>query len=846
MSQNGATIVVTIDNRLLNVAPGSTILQAAQQNDIYIPTLCAHTDLSAHGGCRMCIVEVEGMRNLPTACTTPLEDGMIIRTQTAQLQAMRLEILQLFMSEHTSSCLICDEKDECKRYSTTIRKASVTTGCRYCPKDGQCEFQTVAERLGVTEIIYPIYYRNQRVETEDPFFDRDYNLCILCGRCVRMCQEIRVANVLAFKNRGRDTTVGPAWGRTHLMAGCEFCGACVAVCPTGTLREKTRAWEGKPDREEMTTCPFCGVGCQVRLLVKGERVIGSLPASDPLVNEGQLCVKGRFCGTELVSDPLRLKHPYRVIGDTNAEISWQEAIELAADKLSSCPPEDFGMLISPNCCNEDLYVAQKFTRVAMRTHNIDTSARLFYRSGLGAYVELLKMSVPLSELRTAPVILCIGLDTRYARSVVGVALRRAGKRGAKIITIHPRDHNLVRIADTWLQPLPGEELGLLRTLAALTAEQGSANERPRQDTVGSAQSYQQLRATAALLQSATAPVILVGSEFLQYDACADILNSVASIARNVRAGVLPLPSHNNLLGSILMGAYGELLPGGFPSSNKKKRAQLSSHWNSELSSSNPRWNAKSLLGNDRKQVLYLVGEVPSGWVPNADFLIFQSIYPPDGFCRADLALPAAAFTEVDGSYINGEGRVQMVRKGVEPLGGALPDWQILCRIAQKMGYSGFDFSSAEEIRQEISKVVEDDRFSREPDRAPVPLRILGEMSAAGSRHEKTTVETNDFPFLLTVSAVEHSYRGFPLSTWVEGSRMLLTEGVLEINPEDAKNAGIEPGDTIMVTSSHLERVLPARLAQEQPLGTLHASLRDYSCFNPNPQRVRIRRNGCSR
>jgi anaerobic selenocysteine-containing dehydrogenase len=187
-----------------------------------------------------------------------------------------------------------------------------------------------------------------------------------------------------------------------------------------------------------------------------------------------------------------------------------------------------------------------------------------------------------------------------------------------------------------------------------------------------------------------------------------------------------------------------------------------------------------------------------------------------------------------------------VRKAVEPLAGALPDWQILCRIAQKMGLSGFDFTSAEEIREEISSAVGDGRFGREIDRTPVPLRMTGEMSLAGPEPEKAAVENRDFPFVLTVSAVEHSYRGFPLSTWVEGSRMLLTEGVLEINPEDAKAAGIEQGEEILVTSSHLERVLPARIAHEQPPGTLHASLRDYGCFNPNPQRVRIRRHSCSR
>lgn len=841
MSQSNNTIAVTIDNRPYQVAKGTTILKAAEQNDIYIPTLCAHGDLSAHGGCRMCIVEVEGMRNLPTACTTPVENGMIIRTQTAQLAAMRMEILQLFMSEHTSSCLICDEKEECKLFMGTVRKASVTTGCRYCPNDGQCEFQTLAEKLGATEIKYPIYYRGLRVETNDPFYDRDYNLCVLCGRCVRMCQEVRIANVLAFKNRGRKTIVGPAYGRTHFEAGCEFCGACVSVCPTGTLREKTRAWEGKPDREEVTTCAFCGVGCQVQLQVKGNRIIGSLPASDPLVNEGQLCVKGRFCGTELANGPLRLKNPYRVEGETKAEVSWETAISLAADKLSNCAPGDFGMLISPNCCNEDLYVAQKFVRVAMRSHNIDTSARSFYGSGLNAYTNLLAMSVPLSALQKASTILCVGLDSRFARSVVGVALRRASTRGAKIFTIHPRHHNLAMIADKWLQPLPGEEIGLLDSLAKLTATAPKKNE-ARARSADSVRD-QDLASVADLLRNAEAPVILVGSEFLQYDSSASILEAVAGIARNVKAGVLPLPSHNNFRGSIAMGAYSELLPGGHV---RAKGAKLPSQWGVDPPVDDSHWSAASLSNKKKLKALYLIGEIPFGGEPTADFMIFQNIYPPDGFCHADLVLPAAGFAEVDGSFINGEGRIQPVNKAVEPPGGALPDWQILCRIAQKMGVSGFDFDSVESIREEIAEVAGDHGRLTETTREPKPLPIAGELFVTKSKPVIATSRSDDYPYVLTISAVEHSHRGFPLSTWVEGSKMLLTEGVLEINPEDAKKAGIAGGDEVAVTSIHFEKVLPARLVREQSPGTLHASLHDYAHFNPNPQPVRIRRQECSR
>ena len=268
------TVAINMDGKALSVKKGLSILEVAKQHNIYIPTLCAHKDLSPFGGCRLCIVEIEGKRGFATACTTPAESGMVIRTRTAAVRAQRIEVLQLLLSEHPSSCLVCDEKDECKDYSSTIRKAGVTTGCRYCPNDGQCELQDVVEKVGVTEINFPIHYRNLRVEKEDPFYDRDYNLCILCGRCVRMCQEVRGVNALAFKQRGRATLVGPAFDRTHMEAGCEFCGACVSVCPTGALAEKTRKWDGKPEREQPTTCGLCGVGCQIRVLAKDDEVIG--------------------------------------------------------------------------------------------------------------------------------------------------------------------------------------------------------------------------------------------------------------------------------------------------------------------------------------------------------------------------------------------------------------------------------------------------------------------------------------------------------------------------------------------------------------------------------------------
>ncbi len=836
MKQKKTTVNITIDNKPYRVSQGLTILEAAQQHDVYIPTLCYQEELTPYGGCRMCVVEVEGMRNLPTACTTPVTDGMVIRTHTAQVQATRREILHMFLSEHPSSCLICGEKEQCCDYMGTIRKSGVTTGCRYCSNDGQCELQDVVDYLEIKDIQYPIYYRQLPVEKEDPFYDRDYNLCILCGRCVRVCQELRTANVLAFNDRGRETTIGPAFNRSHYEAGCEFCGACVSVCPTGSLTEKARAWEGKPEKEVVTTCSFCGVGCQLRLLVKGERVIGSLPGDDDLVNNGQLCVKGRFCITESVGGPRRLRHPYKNINGTEAEISWDEAVAAAAEKLSACAPGEVGMIISPNCTNEDLYAAQKFMRTAVNSHNIDTSTRAFYGNGFNAYLSLARRAAPLSDVRKAGVVLCIGLDTRFGRSVVGVELRKAVTRGAKIVSINPRDHSFALISHKWVQPVPGQGLETLQSLVGLTAKTKAAAARKSKGK------DVELGEIAELLKADTHPVILLGSEFLQYDRSADILTAVEKLADNVGAAVLPLPAQNNFFGTVLMGAYPEILPGGDAVSSRKKLTELKTAWKAKLPTTAAKWNSLALSSDKKLKVLYVIGELPhANGGPAADYVIYQNIYPPGESTHVDLVLPATTFTESDGTFVNGEGRIQRVRKAVDPPGDALPDWQILSRIAKKLGVGGFDYATVNDVHKEIAKLVDGFKDLKKPERKARPLAGKAQLSLPTSKPVKAAKADKKMPFIFSVTHTEHSHRGFPLSGLVAGACMLFSDETLDINPDDARKAKIQDGDTVEVISAGCKRTWPARIVKEQAPGTLHVALCHNEAVNPNPQPVRIRK-----
>ncbi|UCG50470.1 MAG: molybdopterin-dependent oxidoreductase, partial [Candidatus Latescibacterota bacterium] len=792
MNRHADTFTIKVDGKALEVERGLTVLEVARRHDIYIPTLCAYKDLTPFGACRMCVVEVNGMRGFPAACTTPVYEGMEVTTNSTKLHEARVEVLQLILSEHPSTCMICDERVDCGDILGTIRKAGVTTGCRYCPSDGECELQDLVKKLGVTELDYPVRYHGRRVEREDPFMDRDYNLCILCGRCVRVCQEVRGTGTLAFRQRGPDTVVGTAYGRSHMDAGCEFCGACVAVCPTGALSEKARKWEGVAEREEISTCPLCGLGCQLRLLVKGDKVIGSLPADDPLVNNGQLCVKGRFCLPELVDHHKRLTTPYVVSETGRVETTWDDAVGLAAEKLDRCDGDEFSMVVSANCTNEDLYVAQKFARAVMGSNNIDTDARAFYGDGFDAYLKLLKKSGTLSEVQNASAILCVGLDSRFAQSIVNIEIKKAMDRGARLVTINPREHNLTLVADVWLKSGPGKEIDILERLSwSVGAKAGTATgkrARKRQKGISAAA----LPKATEILRKADPVMIVVGTDVVKSESAPVMLEAIEKLAEIVDARVLLIPAQNNLVGSLLMGAYPELLPDGSSSADTVKTGEIGTKWGVDLRDvCRPR---DGEVSRSRPKVVYWVGSLPANGGTRTEFSIFQNIYSADIGSRTGLVLPSAAFSEVDGTFVSGERRIQAVKKTVEPPGEALPDWEILCRIARKMGKGGFDFKSVDDIREEIAGLVDTFRERDTDRRDAIPLECdeltVTADPAPSNRPERRKIKRRSkaYPFLLSTTVAEHTYKGFFIGDFVEGGRAIFAEGVVDISPTDAERA----------------------------------------------------------
>ena len=768
-------LTMEIDGRTVPFPEGVTVLRAAELNGISIPSLCSHKDLSPFGGCRLCMVEIEGLRGYPLSCTTIAEPGMKVRTETDALREFRQEMLKLILSEHPSSCLICGESAECKSYQGTIRKAGVTTGCRFCPNDEQCELQDVIERIGLEGIDYPIIYHGFEPEHDDPFYDRDYNLCILCGRCVRMCREVRGTSVLAFTQRGSQTKIGPAFGRSHIEAGCEFCGACVDVCPTGALSDKASKWEGKPDGYHVSTCPFCAVGCQIELQHKYGRLIKVKAHMDPEVNDGQLCVRGRFCLPETTHHFERARKPMVRKGEFFREVPWEEALAKAAAELRAAGPDGSALLVSPDLTNESLHAAQKFVRECLGSGNIDSTARRYLVGGLGLWTALFSVPISIKELARADTILAVGLDSRFDFSVVGTKVRQAIAAGARLVTVDPRDSNLARYTDDWLRPEPGREGLVLRALAAGPKSGKASLAKMAEDA---AVDPVALKTAAAIIASGEHLSVILGPQVFHYSDIEALVEGLRSLAARNHTNFIPLYFGANSRGSLELGVFPEVAPGG------------------RLGERRGQGLDEILAGTWRPKVLYLAGDVPFPDRPDCDFLIVQDTFLPA--FKVDLFLPASSFAEAGGTLVNLEGRIQEVVQ-VEKVpegarqGFARPDWLIFAELANVLGCRAMNFKTPQDVFKDIRRAVPGfpAGINRRPRRfppAPFPKSerpVSARPAADGLR--------------LIARPGGYGHRSVDISSKVGGLKELALEEGFRMAPADLDALGLREGDEVIVS-----------------------------------------------
>lgn len=677
-------VTITINNQQIQVKPGVTILNAAREHEISIPSLCSLENLPSYGACRLCIVEVDGLRGFPTSCTTPVEEGMVIRTDTAEVRALRQEVLKLLLSEHPGSCLFCSEQNECKQFMGTIRKVGATTGCRYCPNDARCELQEITEKVGLTETSYPVYYRGFSVEKYDPFYDRDYNLCLLCGRCVRVCNDVRLNGTLNFKQRGKLTTIGPAFDRTHLESGCEFCGACVSVCPTGALSTKVSKWYGKPDSQILTTCTYCSTGCQLLLQIKNNEVVDVLPDYNSSVDRGLICVKGRFAIPEYVHSPQRISTPKKLTPVGYQDISWDEAIEIAAEKLRDAKPEESLIMVSPQLSNEDLFAAQYFARQSIGTENIFSSVIADLGGAFAPFLNVASHAHTFDAIDSAHAILTIGFDSTYGYSLPGISIKKASRRGTPLVTLNCFESNLDMYAEIPLMLHPSEWIPFLDIIIDYTSEGES-------ERALSGVSMEEIARIGKLFHGASSNLVIVGSHAFSIPEGKELLEKVITLRDDHGWKVIVAHPYTNLNGMLAMGVFPYLKSGDAVSGGSKG---ASIHVTIDLT---------SLDITKSEKVVYLIGEVPGDNIPECDFLIYQNGLVTEWERRPDLILPSALFTETEGTVISAERRILSINKACDACMDAKPDYWIFGALSEKMKRAKINYTDMATIKRDMKK-----------------------------------------------------------------------------------------------------------------------------------------------
>lgn len=671
-------ITVTIDGKVVEGEEGDTILDVAKSADIYIPTLCNHPQLSPFGGCRMCLVKVEGMKTYVPACATPISDGMIVYTNIEELNRLKRDILELILSEHPSACIVCDDRDLCFKYHKEPTKAGAITGCRFCPNKDECELYKIAEYLGIKDIRFEIEYKNMPVKRDDPFIDRDYNLCVLCGRCVRVCDEIRGVGAIAFTKRSHISTVGTAFDKPLIESECIFCGACVDVCPTGAISEKMLKWGGKEDKITATTCILCPVGCSINVKSKWDKVI-NVSSSIESINKGELCVKGRFVIPPLAAHTDRIKYPMIRENDRLKPVSWKEAISFAAERMQKYIGNKTAFVVSPWLTNEAAYITQKFARSVMKTDNITIASNML-SSVMIPLIEALGYCGPkgtIEDIDKADTILIVGTDLNLSAPILLVPIYKAKRRGAKIIMIDRKAKKVPKYIDSYVSP---------ENYAAFFSEvfmrlKEKVNTR-----------YKNAAEIADEIVKSKKIVVIFGQDLRGEDGAVTLLYDMITLLEE--GTIIPVWDGGNLQGVLDMGAISGLLPGQYCVTDLNAKEHIETLWGATLPESD--W--------DDVKALYLtqpISDVPE----NIEFLVLQSIFKDNLTEKADIVFPDTTFTECSGTITNLERRVQSIKRCVKPYGMAIDSWEIIARIAKEMGSEKFDYKSTDDITSEIFRCI---------------------------------------------------------------------------------------------------------------------------------------------
>ena len=700
-------ITVTINGKDIKLEKATTVLEAARSAGIKIPTLCYHEQLEKYGGCRLCVVEVEKMPRLQTACTLMVTDGMVVRTETEAIADVRRGILEFLLINHPLDC-------------------------PYCDKAGECELQDLVEKYGPAKGRYKEKKRKVSESLEDPVIVRNMERCVVCTRCVRMCEGVQGASAIAVINRGGHSHIEPFSGGKY---DCEYCGNCVSVCPVGAImsrlhRHSYRPWQVKEEIE--TICPYCGVGCTVVAQVRDDVIMRVVPKIGSAVNNGMLCSRGRF-GYEFVGSKERLTTPLIRKNGQLEESTWEEAISLVAGRLSEIKGKSgsdaIAGIASPRCTNEDNYVFQRFMRATIGTNNIDSTARTGF-AGAQAFLENIfgqgATANIISGLANSDTVFVIGGDPTTINPILGLQVRACARKGGNILTVgHLK--GLEYFNPVKVEPLLyTEEVVLEGIVTALREKKGLPGANPTLETkikeINTSPddvekkcrvSAKDLTRFAGILAASATPALLVGKEIVQSRGASYKLLLLSAINYLANGRIYLLSERANEQGLLDMGCAPDLLPGYRPVAYAEFRKRYENLWDTEISEKAGLtiFGMMEAASNGSLKALYVMGENPVFNLPNSgateaalkklEFLAVQDIFLTGTAKLADVVLPSLSWAEKDGSFTNMERRIQRLRKAVHREG--MEDWKIIAEVSRNMG-GKFSYADAESVFHEISNV----------------------------------------------------------------------------------------------------------------------------------------------
>lgn len=699
---------VTVNGIEVEVDPSYTILKAAEKAGISIPTFCYHPRMDPAGSCRICAVELEDSKRVVMSCVTPVADGMRVLTESPKIHDARKTNLELLLLHHPLDCPVCD-----------------------C--GGECPLQNMSFAYGATESRFESHRNDEAEDLKSDVLVFNANRCILCGKCVRICDEIQDVHAIGFINRGFDTIIGPPLGK---KLDCEFCGDCLEVCPTGAItdhfvRYKFRPWQLE---QHQTTCTYCASGCQMQVETENESIVRVTSKEGLGPNEGSICVVGRF-GFNHVQTPQRFDTPYMRVEHRLVPSSWDEVLPELASRLNAIRrkgTDRVAGLLSSRVSLEDAYAFQTFFRRVLRSNMIDTGARYGFMNAAIPLVEATGTLRPLvdhEDLLKAKVILLVGADPVAESNITGLFLKRAARKNrAKLYVVDSEAITLSTRASDHIRIHPGGESLFVGVLSEeissggnLSAEWLTRKEELFKNWNVDPGVFQRL---VNDLKSAETGIVVTGRKmFRNENASRSMINMMRLIGslgwiEKEGCGILPIPETANDLGVLMMGATHEWLPGLLDARNESSRKQWENAWGTSLSYGPGGGLEQILQGIEEGRInaLITIGENPIGHFPpgsrvreilgKLELIVALDMFQNELVDMAHFVLPASSSFERAGHFVSIEGFVQKSVSTMAHWGESLPDWEILEKISYAMG-NPMGFDSSEKLMAEIVRFLPD-------------------------------------------------------------------------------------------------------------------------------------------